>query len=102
MTSKPLIPNDEVADQAFIHLYQRKVGSVIYAAVITRPDIARTTAILSTFLTNPLNAHMAAANRYIQYLYGTRELGIMYDGELKIRTVPNLLYIWMLRSRIIQ
>src|SRR5436305_7508979 len=48
MTSEPLIPNDEVADQAFIHLCQRKVGSIIYAAVITRPDIARRTAILST------------------------------------------------------
>jgi hypothetical protein len=82
MTLEPLTPNNEIADQAFTHLYQRKVGSIIYAAVITRPDIARTAAILSTFLTNPSNTHMAAANRCIQYLYGTRQLGTMYDGEL--------------------
>lgn len=82
MTIEPLVPNNKVADQAFIHLYQRKIGSIIYAAVITRPDIARTAAILSTFLTNPSNTHMAAVNRCIQYLYGTRQLGILYDGEL--------------------
>jgi hypothetical protein len=82
MTIELLTPNDEVADQAFIHLYQRKVGSIMYAAVITRPDVARTAAVLSTFLTNPSNAHMAAANRCIQYLYGTRQLGILFDGEL--------------------
>jgi hypothetical protein len=82
MTLEQLIPNDEIADQAFTHLYQRKIGSVIYAAVISRPDIARTAAILSTFLTNPSNAHMAAANRYIQYLYDTRQLRILYNGEL--------------------
>jgi hypothetical protein len=81
MTSEFLEPNDEAANQAFTHLYQRKVGSIIYAAVITRPDIARTAATLATFLTNPSNAHMAAANRCIQYLYGTRQLGIQFDGQ---------------------
>ncbi|MFL5692379.1 MAG: reverse transcriptase domain-containing protein [Ktedonobacteraceae bacterium] len=80
--TEPLIPNDEIADQAFTHLYQRKIGSIIYAAVITRPDVARTAAVLSTFLTNPSTVHMATANRCIQYLYGTRHLGILYDGEL--------------------
>ena len=82
MTSELLVPNEGVADQAFTHLYQRKVGSIIYAAVISRADTARTAAILSTFLNNPSNIHMAAANRCIQYLYGTRQLGILYDGEL--------------------
>ncbi|RMZ74983.1 hypothetical protein DV736_g6713, partial [Chaetothyriales sp. CBS 134916] len=82
MAVEPLLPNQEQADQASIHLYQRKVGSIMYAAVITRPDIARTAALLSTFLTNPSQDHQAAANRCIQYLFGTRRRGILYDGEL--------------------
>jgi Reverse transcriptase (RNA-dependent DNA polymerase) len=82
MISEPLLPNEGVADQASIHLYQRKVGSIIYNAVISRPDVARAAAALSSFLANPSSAHMAAANRCIQYLYGTRQLGILYDGEL--------------------
>jgi len=81
ISTEPLVPNEGVANQAFTHFYQRKIGSIIYAAVITRPDVARTAAILSTFLTNPSNEHMAAANRCIQYLYGTRSIGIEFDGE---------------------
>ena len=92
MTSEQLQPNDEVANQAFTHLYQRKIGSIIYAAVITRPDIARTAAILSTFLTNPSNAHMTAANRCIQYLYGTRQLGIRYSGDTNSDTSEFAVY----------
>jgi hypothetical protein len=78
---QPLVPNEDMADQAVTHLYQRKVGSILYAAIITRPDIARTAARLSNFLTNPSPAHMAAANRCIQYLYGSRHLAILFDGR---------------------
>jgi len=75
-----LVANEDIADQATIHLYQRKIGSVLYPAVITRPDIAFTAARLSSFLSNPSPDHMAAANRCIQYLYGSRHLAIMFDG----------------------
>jgi hypothetical protein len=62
MISEPLTPNNRVADQASIHLYQRKVGSIIYNAVISRLDVACAAAVLSSFLANPSNAHMATAN----------------------------------------
>ena len=75
-----LVPNADMADQATIHLYQRKIGSILYPAIISRPDIALTTAKLSNFLTNPSPDHMAAANRCIQYLYGSRHLAILFDG----------------------
>lgn len=81
ISPESLIPNEEIADQASTHLYQRKVGSIIYAAVITRPDIAKAATTLSTYLTNPSAAHMAAANRCIQYLYGTRQLGIQFNNR---------------------
>jgi hypothetical protein len=45
-----------------IHLYQRKVGSILYAATITRPDIARTASKLSAFLQNSSPRHQAAAD----------------------------------------
>ncbi|RMZ79296.1 hypothetical protein DV736_g6685, partial [Chaetothyriales sp. CBS 134916] len=78
---EPLESSLESADDATVHLYQRKIGSIMYAAVITRPDVAQAAAKLARFLTNPSSAHMEAANRCIQYLYRTRELGIRYDGE---------------------
>src|SRR5438045_3497552 len=75
-----LVANRDIADHATTHLYQRKIGSVLYPAVITRPDIAFTSAKLSSLLSNPSPDHMAAANRCIQYLYGSRHLAIMFDG----------------------
>ena len=80
MGTHQLVPNENIADHAFTHLYQRKIGSILYPAIITRPDIAFTAARLSNFLTNPSPDHMAATNRCIQYLYGSRHLAILFDG----------------------
>jgi len=76
MALQPLVPNESNDNHASTHLYQRKVGSILYAEIITRPDVARTAARLSNFLTNPSAEHMVAANRCIQYLYGSRFLAI--------------------------
>ena len=48
-----LIPSDKQASPQNIYLYQRKVGSLIYATTITRGDAARAANKLSEFLTNP-------------------------------------------------
>jgi hypothetical protein len=80
ISSKP-VPNDDLADYATIHLYQRKVGSLNYAAVITRPETSKSCSELASFLNNPSKAHMAEANRCVQYLYGTRKMGILFDGK---------------------
>jgi hypothetical protein len=53
MVNDNLLPFDGQADKQQIHLYQQKVGSANYAAVVTRPDIARTIQKLSEFLVNP-------------------------------------------------
>ena len=80
MGMQQLVPNEGIADQATTHLYQRKIGSILYPGIISRPDIAFTATRLSNFLTNPSPDHMAAANRCIQYLYSLRHLAIMFDG----------------------
>jgi transposase InsO family protein len=66
------------ASKAVIKLYQQKVGSVIYVAIITRPDVAFIAAKLSEFMQNPSPAHMQAIDRVILYLYRTRFLAICY------------------------
>jgi hypothetical protein len=50
-----------------------------FASVVTRPDIAHTASKLAQFLKNPTAAHLAASNRAISYLYGTRGLAIEYS-----------------------
>jgi hypothetical protein len=70
---------DNQGNKAFIHLYQQKVGSVLYAALITRPDIAFAAVKLSCFMNAPTTDHMEAVDRVIQYLFSTRFLAIRYS-----------------------
>ena len=60
--------------------YQALVGSLMYAAIGSRPDIAYATQTLSQFSSNPGPAHWTAAKRVLQYLQGTQNLGITYGG----------------------
>jgi hypothetical protein len=74
--------NEGQASKAQIKDYQRRVGSVLYTAIMIRPDVAFAASQLSRFLTNPSLDHLAAVNWALRYLFGTRFLGIMYSGEL--------------------
>ena len=72
--------NEGQADKQSVRLYQEKVGSILYAAMTVRPDVARAAAQLSRFLTNPSKEHHDAADQTILYLYSTRFLAIEYGG----------------------
>jgi len=52
----------------------------MYLAVYTRPDIVYAVSVLSRFLSNPSPQHLKAADRILQYLKGTKHLGIVYGG----------------------
>jgi hypothetical protein len=68
------------ATKAQIKEFQELVGSILYAAIMTRPDAAYAAAHLSHFLTNPSVVHIGAAKQVIRYLFGTRFLAIQYGG----------------------
>ena len=70
-------PLPKVADSSTM-LYQRKLGSMLYAATTTRPDIAFAVSRLARFNQDPSQEHHRAADRVIQYLYGTRSRAICY------------------------
>lgn len=61
--------------------YRNLIGSLMYAMVATRPDIAVTVSRLSQFLSNPGMEHWQAAKRVVRYLKGMSDYGIMYTGE---------------------
>ena len=58
--------------------YRELIGSLMYAAVATRPDIAYAVTALSQFLENPGRAHWQAAQRVLKYLKGTANFGLTY------------------------
>jgi hypothetical protein len=86
-----LLPNQNQATDQSIHAYQARIGSLIYAAINTRPDIARATNKLAEFMMNPSTEHIAAADRIIRYLYDTRYLAIQYSQNTDTAEVtPDL------------
>ncbi|KAI0991791.1 hypothetical protein K3495_g16396, partial [Podosphaera aphanis] len=64
-----------------VYQYQKRVGKLNYAAVITRPDIAHGVSKLSEFLQNPSQDHIKAAEHMLRYLTATKYKGIEYDGK---------------------
>jgi hypothetical protein len=50
------------ATPAKIKEYQEKVSSLLYIAIIIRPDVVFAAAQLSQFLTNPSEKHIKAVN----------------------------------------
>ncbi|SLM36577.1 Ribonuclease H-like domain [Lasallia pustulata] len=72
-----------------IYLYQQKIGSLNFAAVITRPDIAHATSTLSSFLKNPSPRHIELADRVLIYLAHTKEYAIEINLNSNTRKVFN-------------
>ena len=81
MSSAELKPRSGLASPPEINQYQRKIGSLLFAAVTTRPDIAFATSRLARFLANPGTEHQEAADRVLLYLYDTRTYALQQGGE---------------------
>ena len=66
--------------------YQSIVGSLLYAAITTRPYIDQAVGVVSKFCANPTQSHLTATKRILRYLKGTVYLGLSYkkcaDGNL--------------------
>lgn len=81
MRTGELFPYKGIATPASIHLFQQKVGSILYAAVITRPDIAFGASRLARFNHNPSPEHHRAADRLLSYLLSTQSHALQFGDE---------------------
>lgn len=61
--------------------YSQIVGSLMYLASATRPDISFAVSKLSRFMSNPGDDHWHALERVLCYLRGTMSYGITYSGH---------------------
>jgi hypothetical protein len=61
--------------------YREAVGSLLYAAMGTRPDIAFATSTVAQFMDNPGHEHWEAVKKIFRYLKGTRDLKLIYGGK---------------------
>ena len=75
------VEKDKIVSDSSKTLYQCKVGSLLFAAIATRPDIAFAVFRLSRFNQWPGPEHHEAANRVFYYLFSTQDHCICYEGE---------------------
>ena len=61
--------------------YKGIVGSLLFVAKQTTPDILATVTQLSRFLENPGSVHCVAAKRVHRYLKGSKELELCYTKD---------------------
>jgi hypothetical protein len=69
---------DKTATIEHVRRFQSAVGSLMYAMIETRPDIAFAVSTISQFASNPNEEHWKALKHLFCYLQGSLELGISY------------------------
>eukprot|EP00961_Rhodomonas_salina_P262164 3543112-Rhodomonas_salina.1 len=72
----PAVPDPDATKK-----YQQMVGGLMYAAVLTCPDIVFSVNQCARFMSNPGPEHVAAAKRILQYLKGTKHLKLTYRRQ---------------------
>lgn len=58
--------------------YAEAVGSLMYCALATRPDLAQSLSILSKYNSCPREQHWQGVKRVLRYLKGTLDFGLAY------------------------
>jgi len=61
--------------------YASAVGSLMYAMVCTRPDLAFAVSVVSRYMANPGKDHWQAVKRIFRYLRGTSDVGLCYGNN---------------------
>ena len=64
--------------------YASAVGSLMYAMVCTRPDIAHAVGCVSRFVSNPGKEHWNAVKWIMRYLRGTSNMKLCYGSDKHI------------------
>ena len=65
--------------------YGMLIGSLLYLAVCTRPDIAHAVGALARYMSDPLHEHWELAKGILRYLRGTAAYGIKFGPTPGLR-----------------
>jgi hypothetical protein len=60
--------------------YMEILGSLIFVAQVTRPDLSCSVSMLCQHMARPAERHLSAAKNVLRYLGSTRNYGITYGG----------------------
>ena len=82
-----VLSSTEQADEATIYWYGASVGSLMYAMVTTRPDIAFALSVASRYCSNPSQTHVGIVTRILKYIKGTLGVGITFGGSTELDVI---------------
>ncbi|KAE8683046.1 hypothetical protein F3Y22_tig00111220pilonHSYRG00128 [Hibiscus syriacus] len=57
------------------------LGSLMFAMICTRPDIAQAVGVVSRYMTNPGKEHWNTVKRIMRYIKGTSNVALCYGGS---------------------
>jgi hypothetical protein len=84
MDKRPSTKDSPVSDEEKASMndcpYRAIIGSLMYSALSTRPDIAYASVALAQYSANPGMAHWSAARRIVQYLMDTSHYKLRLGG----------------------
>ena len=67
--------------------YASAIGSLMYAQVCTRPDIAFAVGVLGRYQSNPSLDHWRATKKVMRYLKGTKDYMLMYRRPDSLKVI---------------
>eukprot|EP00253_Pinus_taeda_P029457 PITA_29457 len=84
-------PKAQEEEEDMSHVpYASAVGSLMYAMVCIRPDIAHAVGVLSKFMSKPRREHWTTVKRVFRYLRGTSDYGLCYQGRLGLERMLDI------------
>src|SRR3954451_9818556 len=72
--------------------YSSAIGSIMYAMLCTRPDIAHAVSLTSRYQSDPGTEHWTAVKNILKYLKRTKDMVLSYRGDeqLVVNVTPML------------
>ena len=70
--------------------YESAIGSLMYAMVCTRPNIAHAVGVLSKFMSKPGKEHWTVVKRVFRYLHDASDYGLCYQGKLGLNRMLDI------------
>lgn len=84
--SKKMEPQTEKERREMKHVpYREAVGTLMFLAVSTRPDIATAVSIVSRYLNNPGKDHWNAVKQIIRYVNQTKQFNLQLGGKAELK-----------------
>ena len=81
LSSSMSLSNEEERMEMSRVPYASAVGSLMFAMICTRPDIAQAMGVVRRYMANPGREHWNIVKKILRYIRGTLDVGLYYGGS---------------------